>query len=414
MLNYFSATEEDWKDHNWHLKHIIKDKKTLSELVKLEDDEIRGIEAAEKYGIPFQITPHYLTLFNGGGRDRHDRIVRAQVIPGEEYCRNVHRNRTQNINMDFMGEKANSPVPAITRRYPNIVILKPFDSCPQICVYCQRNWEIKEYQSTTVSRKDVDNAVEWIRNNHNITEVLVTGGDPLTLNNDYIHSLLKKLHKIEHVERIRIGTRIPVTIPFRIDDELIHIFRQFNIPGEKELCVVTHIEDALEITPDVIHAVRKIKNAGINVYNQQVFTYYNSFKFKTAFLRKVLKLSGIDPYYLFNTKGKEETIDFRVPIARIEQEQKEEARFLPGLIRTDEPVFNVPKIGKSHLRSWQNHEIIMILPDGRRVYRFYPWESMSLLIEDYLYTDVSICTYLQRLEADGEDPEKYKSIWYYF
>ncbi|MFO7840866.1 MAG: KamA family radical SAM protein, partial [Fidelibacterota bacterium] len=157
-----------------------------------------------------------------------------------------------------------------------------------------------------------------------------------------------------------------------------------------------------------------LRKAGISVYNQQVFTYYNSFQFKTAFLRKVLKRSGIDPYYLFNTKGKEETIDFRIPIARIEQEQKEEARLLPGIVRTDEPVFNVPKIGKSHLRSGQNHEIVMILPDGRRIYRFYPWESMSLLIEDYLYTDVSIYTYLQRLEADGENLEKYKSIWYYF
>lgn len=414
ILKYFSATEVDWEDYRWHLRHIIKDVKTLSDLVSLEEDELQGIRDAEKYGIPFQITPHYLTLFNEGGRDRHDRIVRAQVIPGSRYCYNVNRNRSKNIDMDFMGEKENSPVPAITRRYPNIVILKPFDSCPQICVYCQRNWEIKELQSTTISRDDVDNAIEWIKNNHNITEVLVTGGDPLTLDNDYLYSLLKQLHEIDHIERIRVGTRIPVTLPFRIDDALIDIFRQFNISGEKELCVVTHIEDALEINPDVIKVVRKLRKAGISVYNQQVFTYYNSFQFKTAFLRKVLKRSGIDPYYLFNTKGKKETIDFRVPIARIEQEQKEEARLLPGIVRTDEPVFNVPKIGKSHLRSWQNHEIVMILPDGRRIYRFYPWESMSLLIEDYLYTDVSIYTYLQRLEADGENLEKYKSIWYYF
>ncbi|MDZ7820863.1 MAG: hypothetical protein U5N26_03060 [Candidatus Marinimicrobia bacterium] len=148
ILKYFSATEADWKDYRWHLRHIIKDIKTLSDLVKLEKDEIRGIRDAEKYGIPFQITPHYLTLFNKDGRDRHDRIVRAQVIPGSRYCLNVNRNRTENIDMDFMGEKENSPVPAITRRYPNIVILKPFDSCPQICVYCQRNWEVKDLQET--------------------------------------------------------------------------------------------------------------------------------------------------------------------------------------------------------------------------------------------------------------------------
>ncbi|MDZ7820862.1 MAG: hypothetical protein U5N26_03055 [Candidatus Marinimicrobia bacterium] len=129
-------------------------------------------------------------------------------------------------------------------------------------------------------------AVQWIRDNKHITEVLVTGGDPLTLDNDYLHSLLKQLHEIDHVERIRVGTRTPVTLPFRIDDALIDIFRQLNIPGEKELCVVTHIEDALEINPDVIEVVRKLRKAGISVYNQQVFTYYNSFQFKTAFLKK--------------------------------------------------------------------------------------------------------------------------------
>jgi len=414
ILEYFSATEQDWQDYKWHLNHIIQDYKTLSELVKLEDDEIQGIHEAENNKIPFQITPHYLTLFNEHGRDKHDMLVRAQVIPSKEYCINVTKNRTQSIDMDFMGEQSTSPIDGITRRYPNIVILKPFDSCPQICVYCQRNWEIKDIQNTDTSSDKMENAINWIKNNKNITEVLVTGGDPLTLDNDYIGLLLKKIYNIKHVERIRIGTRVLVTLPFRIDTGFIKILKSFNKLGKKEVCIVTHFEDASEITPDVITAIKKIKKAGVNVYNQQVFTYFNSFKYKTCFLRKTLKLSGIDPYYLFNTKGKEETKDFRVPIARIEQEQKEEARLLPGIVRTDEPVFNVPKLGKSHLRSWQNHEIMMVLPNGSRIYRFYPWESMLLLIEDYLYTDVSIYSYLKRLQADGEDVNDYKSIWFYF
>lgn len=414
ILKYFSATDDDWKDYKWHLKHIIQDYKTLLELIRLEEDEIQGIKEAEKNGIPFQITPYYLTLFNENGRDKNDRLVRAQVIPSKEYCVNVSMNRTKNINMDFMGEKSTSPVPGITRRYPNIVILKPFNSCPQICVYCQRNWEIKDIQDAITSPDKIEDAINWIKKNKYITEVLVTGGDPLTLDNAYLRLLLKKLYNIKHVERIRIGTRVLVTLPFRIDAEFIKILRRFNKLGKKEICIVTHFEDASEITFDVLDAVNRIKRAGINIYNQQVFTYFNSFKYRTCFLRKTLKLSGIDPYYSFNTKGKEETRDFRVPIARIEQERKEEARLLPGIVRTDEPVFNVPKLGKSHLRSWQEHEMIMILQDGSRVYRFYPWESMLLLIEDYLYTDIPIYTYLKRIENDGEDVEEYKSIWYYF
>ena len=127
-----------------------------------------------------------------------------------------------------------------------------------------------------------------------------------------------------------------------------------------------------------------------------------------------MKKSGIDPYYTFNTKGKEETIDYRVPISRIEQERAEEARLLPGLERTDEPVFNVPRLGKSHLRAWQDHEVIMIQPDGRRIYRFYPWESKLKLVESYNYIDVSIYDYLKRLHQDGEDIDEFSTIWYYF
>jgi lysine 2,3-aminomutase len=168
------------------------------------------------------------------------------------------------------------------------------------------------------------------------------------------------------------------------------------------------------MTPDSLECIRKIKNVGMNVYNQQVFTYYNSRRYETALLRRTLKLSGVDPYYTFSTKGKEETIDFRVPIARMEQEQLEEARLLPGLVRTDEPVFNVPRLGKVNLRAWQDHEIVNILPDGRRIYRFYSWEVRLVTALDYLHTDVSIYDYLQRLAEDGENVNDYDSIWYYF
>jgi len=103
-----------------------------------------------------------------------------------------------------------------------------------------------------------------------------------------------------------------------------------------------------------------------------------------------------------------------VPIARIEQERREEARLQPGLVRTDDPVFNVPKLGKSNLRAWQDHEVIMVRLDGSRVYRFYSWEVRLLTALDYLYTDVPIYDYLKRLSRDGENVSDYISIWYYF
>lgn len=415
ILSYFGAGESQWQDYMWHYRHIIKDAKTLGDLVRLEPDELEGLAAAEEMHFPFEITPYYLSLFNKSGRTDADRQIRAQVIPSRRYCQGVKESREKGIDMDFMGEKSTSPIDGITRRYPEILILKPYNSCPQICVYCQRNWEIKGIDDDVqMSRKKIQEALAWIRENESISEVLVTGGDPLTLKNDYLDWLLGEIAAIKHIERIRIGTRIPVTAPFRINEGLLDVFKKYHEWGKRELALVTHFEHAAEVTPDSLEAVKKIKNLGMNVYNQQVFTYYNSRRFETCLLRKMLKISGIDPYYSFSTKGKEETIDFRVPIARIEQERREEARLLPGLVRTDEPVFNVPRLGKTQLQAWQDHEVIMILPDGCRVYRFYSWEVRLVTSLDYLYTDVPIYDYLKRLSADGENIADYDTIWYYF
>jgi len=414
ILEQFGGNEGDWTDYKWQLEHIVSDIDTLQNVVALDRDEIRGLELAIENNIPFQITPYYLSLFDRENRKQYDLSIRAQVLPSTTYCQNYLRSIQAGTSMDFMEEASTSPIESITRRYPKILILKPFQSCPQICVYCQRNWEIKSLQESSITKETVINAINWVKANPHISEVLVTGGDPLTLNDSIIDRLLGMISDIEHVERIRIGTRTLVTLPSRFTDNLIDIFSKYHKLGKRDLCIVTHFQHPTEITPETIDVVSRIKKQGINIYNQQVFTYYNSKKFESCLLRKTMKKSGIDPYYTFNTKGKEETIDYRVPISRLEQERHEEARLLPGLERTDESVFNVPRLGKSHLRAWQDHEVIMILPNGRRVYRFYPWESKMELVEPYNYVDVSIYRYLKRLYYDGEDIDEYISIWYYF
>jgi len=178
--------------------------------------------------------------------------------------------------------------------------------------------------------------------------------------------------------------------------------------------LVTHFEHPYEITPQAMQAVQQFRRFGMEVYNQMVFTYYNSKKFEACALRQKLRLIGVTPYYTFNTKGKEETDDFRVPIARLLQEQKEEARLMPGTVRTDEIVFNIPGLGKNYLKASQHHDIISIMPDGRRVYEFHPWEKKLSLVDTYVYKDVPIYNYLKRLKADGEDIADYKTIWYYY
>jgi lysine 2,3-aminomutase len=153
---------------------------------------------------------------------------------------------------------------------------------------------------------------------------------------------------------------------------------------------------------------------GLQVYNQEVFGFANSRRFETAALRIAMKKIGVDPYYAFNMKGKSEIEEYAAPVARILQEQKEEARLLPGVFRTDEAVFNVPFLGKNYLKAWQEHELVSISSDGRRIYSFHPWEKNIAKVKPYIYTDITIKGYLEKLEARGEDPEDYRSIWYYY
>jgi lysine 2,3-aminomutase len=195
---------------------------------------------------------------------------------------------------------------------------------------------------------------------------------------------------------------------------LVKDLNHFHIPGKREILIVTHFEHPYEITQQSMDAIQKFRRYGMEVYNQLVYTFYNSRKFEAAALRDKLRLIGATSYYTFNTKGKEETDDYRVPIPRLLQEQKEGARLMPGTVRTDEIVFNVPRLGKNYLRAVQHHDVISILPDGRRVYEFHPWEKKLALADTYVYTDVSIFKYLQRLKSIGENVADYKTIWYYY
>lgn len=417
IQNHFGITDLEWNDWHWHAKNIIRNADTLRDIVKLSDDEYEAIVKAKESRIPFGITPYYLSLLDRENTRTYDSTVRAQVLPPLDYVTKMHQHKEEaSCSMDFMLERDTSPIEGITRRYPNIVILKPVLTCPQICVYCQRNWQIEDVYSdqAALSQDKLDKAIDWIEQTPEINEVLITGGDPLLFSDRQLDTLLARIAAIKHVIRIRIGTRTPVTLPQRVTDSLARTITRYHVPGRREIILITHFEHMTEITPEAMAAVQKFRLFGISVYNQLVYTFFNSRKFETAALRQQLRLIGVTPYYTFNTKGKEETDIYRVPIARLLQEQQEEARLLPGTARTDEIVFNVPKLGKNYLRASQHRDVISVLPTGQRVYEFHPWEKKLALMDTYVYTDVSIHSYLERLEEAGEDLEEYKTIWYYY
>ncbi len=413
----FGAGKEDWKNYKWHLENVIKKPETIFQFIEISEDYKKALTKAYKNRLPMGVTPYYLHLMDRASDLGYDHAVRAQVLPPPEYVDSMSTHLLERErHFDFMGEHDTSPVDLITRRYPAICIFKPYNTCSQICVYCQRNWEIDECMSANAmaGKRSLQRALTWMREHPGIGDVLITGGDPMVIDDEKLEYVLDEVAAIKHIYRIRIGTRTPVVLPMRWTDNAARIVAKHHEPGRREVAVVTHFEHSYEITPEAMAAVRRIRKRGVSVYNQQVFTIENSRRFESAKLRMDLRKIGVDPYYTFNTKGKKETRKYMVPIARILQERKEEARLLPGLERTDEPVFNVPRLGKNHLRAWQDHQLTMILADGSRIYQFHPWEKNITPVPTYNYVDIPIYDYLQELAARGENVEDYKTIWYYY
>ncbi len=417
ILKYFNAEEKDWDNYQWHLKHVIKDAAPLIELIELTEEQRHAIDRAAKNKIPFGITPYYLSLMDSKLNIGYDHAVRAQVIPPPDYVDAlIESKENRGIQFDFMGEHDTSPVDLVTRRYPGIAILKPYNTCAQICVYCQRNWEIDEVldPKAMALKEEIRHALQWLDENPAVGDVLITGGDPCVMNTNTLKEILTQITSKKQVYRIRLGSRTPVVLPQRWNKEFVDMIAAFQIPGKRQISIITHFIHNYEVTPEAMAAVQRIRQAGMMVYNQEVFTVENSRRFETVKLRLDLKAIGVDPYYTFNMKGKEETRRYMVPIARILQERKEEARLLPGLDRTDEPVFNVPKLGKNQLMAWQDHRLVMILPSGARVYEFHPWEKNIQPVPPYNYVDVPIYDYLEELAARGENIRDYRNIWFYY
>jgi lysine 2,3-aminomutase len=417
ILDALGGSGDDWNEWRWHMRNVARNAEALAKFVRLNSEEREAIETASVSKVPFGVTPYYASLMSYEVKSHKKHATRVQTIPPMSYVETLIAERDDPTEgLDFMGELDTSPIDLVTRRYPTIAILKPYAACFQVCVYCQRNWEIlgTVRDDALAPRKRLDVAIDWLAEHPAISEVLITGGDPLVMGNDRIEYILEQIAPLKHIVRIRFGTRSPVVLPQRITDSFADLIAKYHEPPCREMMIVTHFQHSAEVTPEAMRAVQRFKRRGINVYNQMVYTFANSRRFEAVKLRLELKRIGVEPYYTFNTKGKRETQEYRVPVARLEQERHEEARLLSGVCRHDMPVYNVPRLGKNNLAAWQNHHLLMILPNGRRVYEFHPWEKNISPAETYIHTDVSIYNYLERLAGRGEDPADYESIWYYF
>ena len=298
IMNYFGATEKDWNDWHWQLKNRISSVSVLSKFIKLSDNQYKLFEEiSKKYR--WATTPYYLSLMD---YEDMNYPINLMALPS------ANENDT-NGELDPMSEEYTNPAPCITRRYPNRLIINVTSSCAMFCRHCQRRRRIGETDRVE-SEDNILQAIEYIRNNKEIRDVLITGGDPLMLPDEMLENIIKQVRAIPHVEIIRIGTRVPVTMPQRITGELTAMLSkyhplfmnlQFNHPGE--------------LTSDAMNACEMLANAGIPLGNQMVFLKgINNDKYIVQMLNEGLLKCRVRPYYIFHPKQVLGTKHFEITV----------------------------------------------------------------------------------------------------
>ena len=298
LMDYFGATEDEWNDWHWQLHHRISSVSLLSKFIKLSDSQYEMIsQISKKYR--WATTPYYLSLM-----DYEDMSYPINMMALPSAAENDEAGE-----LDPMSEEYTNPAPCITRRYPNRLIINVTSSCAMFCRHCQRRRRIGE-SDRIESEENILAAIEYIKNTPEIRDVLITGGDPLMLPDEMLESIISRVRAIEHVEILRIGSRVPVTMPQRITKELCDMLSkyhplfmnlQFNHPGE--------------LTKDAVCACGRLADAGIPLGNQMVFLKgINNDKYIVQLLNEGLLKARIKPYYIFHPKQVKGTKHFEITV----------------------------------------------------------------------------------------------------
>jgi lysine 2,3-aminomutase len=289
IMAYFGATEKEWQDWRWQLRHRITTVEVLKELIPLTPEEMEAIQAVQKV-YRWAVSPYYLSLMG----DDPNCPIRRQALPS----RMELEDKLGIPDLpDPMAEELTSPAPCITRRYPDRLIINVTNQCAMYCRHCQRRRNIGEVD-TTRSRKELEQALDYIRANPEIRDVLITGGDALMLSDQMLDWLLTELDHIPHVEIKRIGTRVPVTLPQRITSELCQVLAK-----HPPIYLNTQFNHPREITEEAKLACDRLVEAGVVLGNQSVLLRgINNHPFIMRKLNQELLKIRVRPYYLFHAK----------------------------------------------------------------------------------------------------------------
>lgn len=294
-----------WKDWKWQLRHSASTVDQFEKLldIKLDPKHRKKVELTAKK-FPLSITPYYLSLIDAANYE-NDPVFR-QAFPAPEELEVLKHDMA-----DPLSEDKDSPVPGITHRYPDRVLFHVSNVCSMYCRHCTRKRKVGDIDSIP-GKADISAGLDYIRRTPVVRDVLLSGGDPLMLADDHLDWILTELREIPHVQVIRIGTRMPVVLPYRITDNLVNMLKR-----HQPVWINTHFNHPREVTASSREALAMLADAGLPLGNQSVLLagVNDCPRIMKSLVHKLVE-NRVRPYYLYQCDLSEGLSHFRTPIGK--------------------------------------------------------------------------------------------------
>ena len=296
------VTEAQWSDWKWQAAHVVRTLEDLRKILPLTEDEERGVVDCAKY-FKFGIPPYYASLMDP---DDPNCPVRLQAVP------RVQETHFSGADLhDPLYEDVDSPAPHLTHRYPDRVLLLITDYCAMYCRFCTRR-RFTAHEHGAMPMRELEPAFEYIEKTKEVRDVLLSGGDPLMVKDEYLEGILKRLREIGHVEVVRIGTRAPCTLPMRVTPALLSMLKKYH-----PLWFNTHFNHPKELTPEASRALAMLADAGIPLGNQTVLLRgVNDCPTIMKNLNHKLVQNRVRPYYVYQCDLSEGIEHFRTRVSK--------------------------------------------------------------------------------------------------
>ena len=299
------VSKQAWSDWKWQLKHSITDIDTFVELTGIdytEEERKKLDETVAKF--PLSITPYYLSLIETEDWENDPIYKQAFPLPDELLV------QTHDMS-DPLSEDRDSPAPGITHRYPDRVLFHISNKCSMYCRHCTRKRKVGDTDYIP-GKETIEEGIQYIRETSEVRDVLLSGGDPFLLSEEYLDWILTELDKIEHVEVVRIGTRTPVVLPYRITDKLVDMLQK-----HQPLWIMTHFNHPREVTKSARRALNTLSDAGFPLGNQSVLLagVNDCPRIITALCHRLVE-NRVWPYYLYQCDLSEGLTHFRTPVGK--------------------------------------------------------------------------------------------------